>query len=1517
MKEKIYQSISFKKISKFIFSLKYFALFSIVQQCLSSECNYTYPIKKNDRCIEGECTSNEFNSKICTVENDIIKNQWLTSMIQFSGIGYDYTMIETTPKGDLIAGSTKYSQTLKYYYGLKKNGRPYFVNSGQETPFATTDSSTKRLEGNIFGIKINGTDNDKEYIIAFGNGEGYFELYDFKDNDYLIHKVEGKTFFNTGYNYFRIAAIFKMKTEDDYYIIGIMAQTKPSYVCNFVLMKLLFNSINIESNNPITKTETLQSDDKKSYMSSCFESENNYIICFYKDDSNNYIMVVYNQKLELQKSDVITSTSNDGDHFFKCVHFTEDTGAFLFYDTNFISVKFKKYYQENISDHFNRISQITIANNNFKTEVKMNDMIKVGDKKFCFITIGQDKRSLNLIVVNSYDNVNIKIRYYIIRTYNLYIYEFTEQLKSTLYNGLIALASNGKFDNGNGYGTLIIFSYPNSTDFNIDISDNLTSLVNPIIKLYEKCKIENNIFGYIFKGIQIYNFSDGLKLLYESDGKEIIKNEIISNDTNIELLLTKNLDIQNKLKIEYIMVLTEPEYDIYNLYPETIDKNYCGTNCEDERDIFAKSLYYGRTSYVDISFDKNIISNICGRNCAFCLKNSGSSCIICKFLYELLDNGEKKCLREGEVPKTKISTDEMTIIISEKDVKPTEVVTNKVTDLSTETTIFTKETNIQTGKLIVSTDITSSTGLTQETILSEIPTISPSSLISTKEITIPQEDSTTPNKESIMPTEISKGSADIEIPSEESKLPESTIPNKYTNIITENKNIHTEYVNDEFVTESIIEEKIIYLNNCTNEDIIQNRCNAKISNSQMESIKDNILNKNYTKENILIKTKNVIVQLSTTKDQENSDNPDVSSINLGDCENILKKENNIPLEESLIIYKTDIKIDGTNTYVQYEVYDPINLNILDLGPCSNEQISLNVPIVMDIEVETLYFSLEKSGYNLFNKSDSFYNDICATYTSENGTDVLLSDRKKDIYTTSQRKAICQAGCDLQLYNSTNKKAKCLCSISTKTITDFSFENIFNKKEIEKKFFESLSHSNFRVLKCYKLILDFSKIKKNIGQILMSFIFIIIIILLIIFCILDHKNLNKNIKFLLDIKSVNRAAQERKSISKKGKRFSVQYRKSLKLKSNEKIKEKIKGKAKDIVNPKRDMNKQKTKKIKNSPPKRKKFKSNTAKINNSTSRKLSKKQINNNILLNVQVINQKQNRRKSSIFNPLNKIIAQKKNSSKFKNNRASILSNANSRKSLKNSPPSLSLIKRNSNLPFNKKEYRVLNDQELNTLKYELAIFLDKRTYFQYYWSLLKQKQLILFTFFLSNDYNLLTLKISLFLISFCLYFTINGFFFTDETMHKVYEDNGSYDLLSKIPQILYSTIVSTIINMILKTLSLSEKSMLEIKEEKNKNIAIQKSEKAKNLLKCKFMIFFILSILFMGFFWYFISCFCAVFINTQIILIKDTAFSFSLSMLYPFVLNFFPGIFRIPSLRAKNKNKECLYNFSKIIAFI
>ena len=68
--------------------------------------------------------------------------------------------------------------------------------------------------------------------------------------------------------------------------------------------------------------------------------------------------------------------------------------------------------------------------------------------------------------------------------------------------------------------------------------------------------------------------------------------------------------------------------------------------------------------------------------------------------------------------------------------------------------------------------------------------------------------------------------------------------------------------------------------------------------------------------------------------------------------------------------------------------------------------------------------------------------------------------------------------------------------------------------------------------------------------------------------------------------------------------------------------------------------------------------------------------------------------------------------------------------------------------------------------------------------------------------------------------------------------------------------------------------------------------------------------------FWYYISCFCAVFINTQTILIKDSILSFILSNCYVSGLNFITGFFRIYSLR-KGRDKKILYKFSQFLAIL
>ena len=191
-------------------------------------------------------------------------------------------------------------------------------------------------------------------------------------------------------------------------------------------------------------------------------------------------------------------------------------------------------------------------------------------------------------------------------------------------------------------------------------------------------------------------------------------------------------------------------------------------------------------------------------------------------------------------------------------------------------------------------------------------------------------------------------------------------------------------------------------------------------------------------------------------------------------------------------------------------------------------------------------------------------------------------------------------------------------------------------------------------------------------------------------------------------------------------------------------------------------------------------------------------------------------------------------------------------------------------------------------------------------------KHPLIFTFYTSNDFNSPIIKICLFLFSFSLYITVNSLFFTDSTIHKIYEDEGDFNFVYQIPQILYSLIISSIINALLSFLSLTQNNILEMKKkETNINLEFSKTRKS---LKIKFIFFFIFSFIFLYLFWLFLGCFCGVFRNSQIHLIKDTLISYGFGFIYPLGIYLFSGFFRIISLNAPKKDRNCLFQISLII---
>ena len=228
-----------------------------------------------------------------------------------------------------------------------------------------------------------------------------------------------------------------------------------------------------------------------------------------------------------------------------------------------------------------------------------------------------------------------------------------------------------------------------------------------------------------------------------------------------------------------------------------------------------------------------------------------------------------------------------------------------------------------------------------------------------------------------------------------------------------------------------------------------------------------------------------------------------------------------------------------------------------------------------------------------------------------------------------------------------------------------------------------------------------------------------------------------------------------------------------------------------------------------------------------------------------------------------------------------------------------------------------MDNFELGELEYYEAIELDKRQFLQIYWAILMREHLVLFTFFSCNDYNIIYVKFARFIFLVCTDMAMNVFFFSDDSMHKIYLNYGKYDFIQQIPQIIYSTIISQLLELFLCYLSLTDKHIYQIKNLKKEQKSIFDISKILKCIKLKLIGFFSFTFILFFFYWYVISTFCSVYQNTQIIFIKDSISSFLMGLLYPFVLYLFPSVLRIIALKdAEKKRLKCIYKLSDIIPF-
>ena len=162
----------------------------------------------------------------------------------------------------------------------------------------------------------------------------------------------------------------------------------------------------------------------------------------------------------------------------------------------------------------------------------------------------------------------------------------------------------------------------------------------------------------------------------------------------------------------------------------------------------------------------------------------------------------------------------------------------------------------------------------------------------------------------------------------------------------------------------------------------------------------------------------ITITLTTTKNQKNNINNSMTTINLEECELLLRAHYNISGEQLLYMKKIDVIQDQMKIpKIEFDLYSKLNgtdLIKLNLSICKESKIFLIVPIELDENIDIL------------NSSSEYYSDICYKSKSESGTDMLLNDRKKEFI--EGNKTVCQEDCTFYDYLQEISKANCSCKV---------------------------------------------------------------------------------------------------------------------------------------------------------------------------------------------------------------------------------------------------------------------------------------------------------------------------------------------------------------------------------------------------------------------------------------------------------------------------------------------------------
>ena len=696
---------------------------------------------------------------------------------------------------------------------------------------------------------------------------------------------------------------------------------------------------------------------------------------------------------------------------------------------------------------------------------------------------------------------------------------------------------------------------------------------------------------------------------------------------------------------------------------------------------------------------------------------------------------------------------------------------------------------------------------------------------------------------------------------------------------------------------------------------------------------------NYTKIKPVITPSGTILNTYPTevsKDDLIKNFPNLTHVYLGECENKLKEEYNLPNDTKLYILGIDSPNLSGNSSINvfnFEIYLKNGTQIKDLSACNESKIitSSNINDLNIIKYEKAK-KFSDVGYDIYNKTDKFYVDNCAS-ANDNWNDITLKDREKYYYPNI---SICNEGCD---YNSIDFEAQrfiCECdvisNISSTDKNDISSDEI--KENDDQTYLEYfLSLINYKIFKCYSLFNKFENYYYNGGLYIGIGTLVISTSLIFVFC----------------FKTVNT--------------IKIEFFKN--MPTNQKLKEDHRTNIKHNTIDRLNNNESNTISNNNNPPR--KYKKNNA-INllffGSNKNKKKENEIikkldiindndNNKISNNIKTPNKSQNKYKSlripkkkftQVLNDSSKINktreqdnVEKSSNLKLKSPKIIVKLNKNPtfkkftlnrQKTSKFAKENEEEINNNNNLisEENEEELNIdfnfahlidirdkdIDRKELNEIPYQQALRIDNRNFFEIALTVFINKVGILNLFFYRPPYTYLSLTVTVYLFEFLLDLTINCFLYSDDVVSEKYHNDGSLTMFTSFTLSIISNIVSSIITALVSNLTdfneILEAIIINVKYKKK---YLENIIRFMKYIKVRLTLFYLFQISFIFLMTYYLFIFSAVYHHSQISIMINYIIGALTSLAVSTGLTLIITILRVLSLKYHSYK---LFNTSKYL---